>query len=199
MTVKDIFNAIKDYEDLDIWIDNGDQMWAADGTRETAREMLDAIEDGARVEARIYYDENGNRVPSSEYSSDVDVETVFDSDDSIVNEYSGGKRFVKLEDGQFDRLNRLKDLGQLIVYIAIKHKYGKEHCYFDTQSEGFAYGDDKRIISISVYKDFDGEPSECYYNIFDKNEKFKNSSKYKVTSWDEVIEHFIFDEIELKR
>lgn len=43
MTAKDIFNAIKDYEDLDIWIDNGDQMWAADGTRETAREMLDAI------------------------------------------------------------------------------------------------------------------------------------------------------------
>lgn len=64
---------------------------------------------------------------------------------------------------------------------------------------GFTYGDDKRIISISVYKDFDGEPFECYYNFFDKNEKFKNSSKYKVTSWDEVIEHFIFDEIELKR
>ena len=89
MTVKDIFNAIKGYEDLDIWIDNGDQMWAADGTRETAREMLDAIEDGARVEARIYYDENGNRVPSSEYSSDVDVETVFDSDDFISGEYCG--------------------------------------------------------------------------------------------------------------
>ena len=29
MTVKDIFNAIKDYEDLDIWIDNGDQMWGS--------------------------------------------------------------------------------------------------------------------------------------------------------------------------
>lgn len=196
MTVKDIFNAIKDYEDLDIWIDNGDQMWAADGTRETAREMLDAIEDGARVEARIYYDENGNRVPSSEYSSDVDVETVFDSDDFITSEYGEGKRFVKVEDAQF---NRLKETGELVVYIAIKRKYGEEHCYFDTQSGGFAYGDDKRIISISVYKDSDGEPFECYYNFFDKNEKFKNSSKYKVTSWDEVIEHFIFDEIELKR
>lgn len=196
MTVKDIFNAIKDYEDLDIWIDDGDQMWAADGTRETAREMLDAIEDGARVEARIYYDENGNRVPSSEYSSDVDVETVFDSDDFITSEYGEGKRFVKVEDAQF---NRLKETGELVVYIAIKRKYGEEHCYFDTQSGGFAYGDDKRIISISVYKDSDGEPFECYYNFFDKNEKFKNSSKYKVTSWDEVIEHFIFDEIELKR
>lgn len=42
MTVKDIFNAIKDYEDLDIWIDDGDQMWAADGTRETAREVQHA-------------------------------------------------------------------------------------------------------------------------------------------------------------
>lgn len=196
MTVKDIFNAIKDYEDLDIWIDNGDQMWAADGTRETAREMLDAIEEGARVEARIYYDENGNRVPSSEYSSDVDVETVFDSDDFISGEYSGGKRFVKVEDAQFDRL---KETGELVVYIAIKRKYGEEHCYFDTQSGGFAYGDDKRFISISVYKDFDGEPSECNYNFFDKNENYKNTSKYKVTSWDEVIDHFIFDEIELMR
>lgn len=196
MTVKDIFNAIKDYEDLDIWIDNGDQMWAADGTRETAREMLDAIEDGARVEARIYYDENGNRVPSSEYSSDVDVETVFDSDDFISGEYGGEKRFVKVEDAQF---NRLKETGELVVYIAIKRKYGEEHCYFDTQSGGFAYGDDKRIISISVYKDSDGEPSECNYNFFDKNEKYQKTSKYKVTSWDEVIEYFIFDEIELKR
>ena len=89
MTVKDIFNAIKDYKDLDIWIDDGDQIWAADGTMETAQEMLDAIEDGARVEARIYYDENGNRVPSSDYSSDVDVETVFDSDDFISGEYCG--------------------------------------------------------------------------------------------------------------
>lgn len=71
--------------------------------------MLDAIEDGARVEARIYYDENGNRVPSSEYSSDVDVETVFDSDDFISGEYGGGKRFVKVEDAQFD-LRRLMSL-----------------------------------------------------------------------------------------
>ena len=144
MTVKDIFNAIKDYEDLDIWIDNGDQMWSADGTRETAQEMLDDIEDGARVEARIYYDEDGNRVPSSEYSSDVDVETVFNSDDFITGEYSEGKRFVKVEDAQFDRL---KETGELVVYIAIKRKYGEEHCYFDTQSGGFAYGDDKRFIS----------------------------------------------------
>ena len=196
MTAKDIFNAIKDYKDLDIWIDDRDQIWAADGTMETAQEMLDAIEDGARVEARIYYDENGNRVPSSEYSSDVDVETVFDSDDFISGEYHGWKRFVKVEDAQF---NRLKETGELVVYIAIKRKYGVEHCYFDTQSGGFAYGDDKRIISISVCEDFDGEPSECNYNFFDKNEKFKNSSKYKVTSWDEVIEHFIFDVIELKR
>lgn len=196
MTVKDIFNAIKDYEDLDIWIDDGDQMWAADGTRETAQEMLDAIEEGARVEARIYYDENGNRVPSSEYSSDVDVETIFDSDDFITSEYGGGKRFVKVEDAQF---NRLKEIGELVVYIAIKRKYGEEHCYFDTQSGGFAYGDDKRFISISVYKDFDGEPDECNYNFFDKNENYKKTSKYKVTSWDEVIDHFIFDEIELMK
>ena len=160
MTVKDIFNAIKDYEDLDIWIDDGDQMWSADGTKETAREMLDAIEDGARVEARIYYDENGNRVPSSEYSSDVDVETVFDSDD--IDEDEGRKRFVKVGDDQY-RLNRFKQLGVFVVYNAILNDYGEEHCYFDTRSDGFAYGDATRIISLTVYKDANGQPAQCNF------------------------------------
>ena len=192
MTVKDIFNAIKDYEDLDIWIDNGDQIWAADGTMETAQEMLDAIEDGARVEARIYYDENGNRVPSREYSSDVDVETVFDSDDFISGEYCGWKRFVKVEDAQF---NRLKETGELVVHIAIKRKYGEEHCYFDTQSGGFAYGDATRIISLTVYKDANGQPAQCNFAFFDKDENYKDNIEYDVTSWDDVIDHFV-DEIE---
>jgi hypothetical protein len=195
MTVNEIFDAIKDYKDLDIWVDNGDQMWAADGTMETAQEMLDAIEEGARVEARIYYDEDGNRVPSSEYSSNVDVETVFDSDDSIANEYGDGKRFVKLEDGQFDRLNRLKGLGQLVVYKAIKNKYGKKHCFFDNWAHQFAYKDDTRTISLSVIKNANGEPYESDYMYFDKKENYKNTATYQVTSWDEVIEHFI-DEIE---
>lgn len=195
MTVNEIFDAIKDYKDLDIWIDNGDQMWAADGTMETAQEMLDAIEEGARVEARIYYDEDGNRVPSDEYSSNVDVETVFDSDDLIINEYGDGKRFVKLDAGQFDRLNRLKGKGQLVVYKAIKDEYGKEHCYFDIHTEDFTYKDDARMISLSVYKDANGEPFESNYMFFDKKEKYQNTATYQVTSWDEVIEHFI-DEIE---
>ena len=192
MTVKDIFNAIKDYEDLDIWIDDGDQMWSSDGTKETAQEMLDAINDGARVEARIYYDEDGNRVPSSEYSSDVDVETVFDSDDFITSEYSEGKRFVKIEDAQLDRL---KQTGELVVYIAIKRKYGEEHCYFDTQSGGFAYGDATRIISLTVYKDANGQPAQCNFAFFDKDENYKDNIEYDVTSWDDVIDHFV-DEIE---
>lgn len=195
MTVNEIYDAIKDYEDLDIWVDNGDQMWAADGTMETAQEMLDAIEEGARVEARIYYDEDGNRVSSDEYSSNVDVETVFDSDDSIANEYGDGKRFVKLEDGQFDRLNRLEQLGQLVVYKAIKNKYGKEHCYFDKLFDGFAYKNDRRTIVLEVYRDADGEPFESNYRYYDKNENYHDTATYQVSSWDEVIEHFI-DEIE---
>lgn len=196
MTVNEIYDVIKDYEDLDIWVDNGDQMWAADGTMETAQEMLDAIEEGARVEARIYYDEDGNRVPSSEYSSNVDVETVFDSDDSISKEYNDKKSyFVKLEDGQFDRLNRLKQNGQLVVYEAIKDEYGKEHCYFDVWSNQFAYKDNTRIISLGTYRDANGDPFESRYIYFDKNEKFKDKAIYQVSSWDEVIEHFI-DEIE---
>ena len=192
MTVKDIFNAIKDYEDLDIWIDNGDQIWAADGTMETAQEMLDAIEDGARVEARIYYDENGNRVPSSEYSSDVDVETVFDSDD--IDEDEGRKRFVKVGDDQY-RLNRFKQLGVFVVYNAILNDYGEKHCYFDTRSDGFAYGDATRIISLTVYKDANGQPAQCNFAFFDKDENYKDNIEYDVTSWDDVIDHFV-DEIE---
>ena len=192
MTVKDIFNAIKDYENLDIWIDNGDQMWAADGTMETAQEMLDAIEDGARVEARIYYDENGNRVPSSEYSSDVDVETVFDSNN--FDEDEGRKRFVKVGDDQY-RLNRFKQLGVFVVYNAIMNDYGEEHCYFDTRSDGFAYGDATRIISLTVYKDANGQPAQCNFAFFDKDENYKDNIEYDVTSWDDVIDHFV-DEIE---
>ena len=192
MTVKDIFNAIKDYEDLDIWIDDGDQIWSADGTKETAREMLDAIEDGARVEARIYYDENGNRVPSSEYSSDVDVETVFDSDN--FDEDEGSKRFVKVGNDQY-RLNRFKQLGVFVVYNAIMNDYGEEHCYFDTRSDGFAYGDATRIISLTVYKDANGQPAQCNFAFFDKDENYKDNIEYDVTSWDDVIDHFV-DEIE---
>ena len=192
MTVKDIFNCIKDYENLDIWIDNGDQMWSADGTMETAQEMLDAIEDGARVEARIYYDENGNRVPSSEYSSDVDVETVFDSNN--FDEDEGRKRFVKVGDDQY-RLNRFKQLGVFVVYNAIMNDYGEEHCYFDTRSDGFAYGDATRIISLTVYKDANGQPAQCNFAFFDKDENYKDNIEYDVTSWDDVIDHFV-DEIE---
>lgn len=192
MTVNEIFDAIKDYEDLDIWVDNGDQMWAADGTMETAQEMLDAIEEGARVEARIYYDEDGNRVPSDEYSSNVDVETIFDSDDSIANEYGSGKRFVQIDD---DSLERFRQLGVFGVYKAIKNKYGKKHCFFDNWTHRFAYKDDTRTISLSVYKDANGEPDESDYMYFDKKENYKNTATYQVTSWDEVIEHFI-DEIE---
>ena len=192
MTVNEIYDAIKDYEDLDIWIDNGDQMWAANGTMETAQEMFDAIEEGARVEARIYYDEDGNRVPSDEYSSDVDVETVFDSDDFIANEYGGGKRFVKIDD---DSLERFRQLGVFGVYKAIKNKYGKKHCFFDNWAHQFAYKDDTRTISLSVYKSANGEPSESNYMYFDKKENYKNTATYQVASWDEVIEHFI-DEIE---
>ena len=192
MTVKDIFNAIKDYEDLDIWIDDGDQMWSADGTKETAREMLDAIEDGARVEARIYYDENGNRVPSNEYNSGVDVETIFDSDN--FDEDEGSKRFVKVGDDQY-RLNRFKQLGVFVVYNAIMNDYGEEHCYFDTRSDGFAYGDATRIISLTVYKDANGQPAQCNFAFFDKDENYKDNIEYDVTSWDDVIDHFV-DEIE---
>ena len=192
MTVKDIFNAIKDYEDLDIWIDNGDQMWSADGTRETAQEMLDAIEEGARVEARIYYDEDGNRVPSSKYSSDVDVETIFDSDDFIVNEYDDKNGFVRVDK---DYIDILKKKGLLVVYEAIKDRYGEEHCFVNKKFGELAYADDTRIISLYVYKDLYNKPLKAYYTHFDKNGNKQDKVVYQVTSLDDVIDHFV-DEIE---
>lgn len=192
MTKEQIFDAIKDYEDLDIWIDDGDQMWAADGTRETAREMLDAIEDGARVEARIYYDENGNRVPSSEYSSDVDVETIFDSDDFIVSEYDDKNGFVKVDK---DYIDILKKKGLFAVYEAIKDRYGEDRCLVNKKFGELACENDTRIISLYVFKDLDNRPLKAYYKYFDKNGNHQDTAVYQVSSWDEVIEHFI-DEIE---
>lgn len=192
MTKEQIFDAIKDYEDLDIWIDDGDQMWAADGTRETAREMLDAIEDGARVEARIYYDENGNRVPSSEYSSDVDVETIFDSDDFIVSEYDDKNGFVKVDK---DYIDILKKKGLFAVYEAIKDRYGEGRCLVNKKFGELACENDTRIISLYVFKDLDNRPLKAYYKYFDKNGNHQDTAVYQVSSWDEVIEHFI-DEIE---
>ena len=191
MTVKDIFNAIKDYEDLDIWVDNGDQMWSADGTMDTAQEMLDAIEEGARVEARIYYDEDGNRVPSSEYSSDVDVETAFDSDDFIVNEYSDKNGFVRVDK---DYIDILKKKGLFAVYEAIKDRYGEEHCFVNKKFGELAYADNTRIISLYVYKDLYNKPLKAYYKHFDKNGNEQDTNVYRVSSLDEVIERF-FDEI----
>ena len=192
MTVKDIFNAIKDYKDLDVWIDDGDQMWSADGTKETAQEMLDAIEEGARVEARIYYDENGNRVPSSEYSSDVDVETIFDSDDFIVSEYDDKNGFVKVDK---DYIDILKKKGLFAVYEAIKDRYGEDRCLVNKKFGELACENDTRIISLYVFKDLDNRPLKVYYKYFDKNGNHQDTVVYQVSSWDEVIEHFI-DEIE---
>lgn len=192
MTVNEIYDAIKDYEDLDIWVDNGDQMWVADGTMETAQEMLDAIEEGARVEARIYYDEDGNRVPSDEYSSNVDVETVFDSDDSIANEYDDKNGLVKVDK---DYIDILKKKGLFVVYEAIKDMYGEEHCFVNKKWGELVYANDTRAISLYVFCDLDKNPLKAYYKYFDKNGNHQDTATYQVSSWDEVIEHFI-DEIE---
>ena len=86
MKVDEIFNAIKDYEDLDIWVDDGDKIRTAKPSLEVAEWMLDNIEAGAHVEARVYYDDDGNKVPASKYDGTMEVETVFDSDDFIADE-----------------------------------------------------------------------------------------------------------------
>ena len=56
-------------------------------------------------------------------------------------------------------------------------------------------GDATRIISLTVYKDANGQPAQCNFAFFDKDENYKDNIEYDVTSWDDVIDHFV-DEIE---
>jgi hypothetical protein len=90
MTKEQIYNAIKDEDEVDIWVDDGDKIRTAAPSLELAEWMLDNIEAGARVEARVYYDEDGNKVPASKYDGTMDVDTIFDSDDFIADEIAGG-------------------------------------------------------------------------------------------------------------
>lgn len=86
MTKEQIFDAIKDEDEVDIWVDDGDKMMSGEPTMDMAEWMLDNIEAGCRVEARVYYDENGNKVPADQYDGTLDVDTIFDSDDFIADE-----------------------------------------------------------------------------------------------------------------
>ncbi len=86
MTKEQIYNEIKDEDEVDIWIDDGDKIRTAAPSLEVAEWMLDNIEAGAHVEARVYYDDDGNKVPANEYDGTMDVETIFDSDDFIADE-----------------------------------------------------------------------------------------------------------------
>lgn len=84
MTKEQIYNAIKDEDEVDIWVDDGDKIRTATPSLEVAEWMLGNIEAGARVEARVYYDDDGNKVPASKYDGTMEVDTIFDSDDFIA-------------------------------------------------------------------------------------------------------------------
>lgn len=90
MTKEEIYNEIKDEDEVDIWIDDGDKIRTATPSLEVAEWMLDNIEAGAHVEARVYYDDDGNKVPASKYDGTMEVDTVFDSDDFIADEIASG-------------------------------------------------------------------------------------------------------------
>lgn len=90
MTKEEIYNAIKDEDEVDIWVDDGDKIRTAKPSLEVAEWMLGNIEAGAHVEARVYYDDDGNKVPASEYDGTMDVDTIFDSDDFIAGEIADG-------------------------------------------------------------------------------------------------------------
>ena len=84
MTKEEIFDAIKDEDEVDIWVDDGDKMMSGAPSMEMAEFMLDNIEAGCRVEARVYYDDDGNKIPVDMYDGECDVDTIFDSDDYIA-------------------------------------------------------------------------------------------------------------------
>ena len=86
MTKEQIYNAIKDEDEIDIWVDDGDKIRTATPSMKAAEWILNNIEAGSRVEARVYYDDDGNKVPARKYDGTMEVETVFDSDDFIADE-----------------------------------------------------------------------------------------------------------------
>ena len=86
MTKEEIYDTIKDEDEIDIWVDDGDKIRTATPSLEVAEWMLNNIEAGARVEARVYYDDDGNRVPADEFDGTMEVDTIFDSDDFIADE-----------------------------------------------------------------------------------------------------------------
>lgn len=90
MTKEQIYNAIKGEDYVDIWVDDGDKIRTAVPSMEVAEWMLDNIEAGCHVEARVYYDEDGYKIPASKYNGRQDVDTVFDSDDFIAGEIADG-------------------------------------------------------------------------------------------------------------
>lgn len=190
MTKEQIFDAIKDEDEVDVWIDDGDKMMAGVPSMSMAQWMLDNIEAGCHVEARIYYDEDGNIIPANQYDGTTEVETVFDSDREISAE-TKGKVFVKLNDSH---MQRLEDLGQLPIYNAVKNQYGDANCYVNDFGELTYKG--KEFITIWMHRERDGTPYECGFTHFDVNtEKFiRRSEDFEVKSIDEVIDLFL-DEI----
>lgn len=93
MTKEEIFDAIKDEDEVDIWVDDGDKMMSGAPSMEMAEFMLDNIEAGCRVEARVYYDEDGNKIPVDMYDGECDVDTIFDSDDYIVADTASESKY----------------------------------------------------------------------------------------------------------
>ena len=86
MTKEQIYDAIKDEDEVDIWVDDGDKIRSAAPSLELAEWILSNVEAGSHVEARVYYDDDGNKVHASKYDGTMDVETIFDSDDFIADE-----------------------------------------------------------------------------------------------------------------
>ncbi len=189
MTKEEIFNAIKDEDEVDIWVDDGDKMMSGKPSMDMAEWMLDNIEAGCRVEARIYYDEDGDIVPPNEYDGSCEVDTIFDSDNEISAE-TKGKVFVKLNKSH---MQRLEDLGQVPIYNAVKNQYGDTNCYVNDFGELVYKG--KEFISVHMLRK-NGIPYECGFTHFDVNtEKFiHRSEEFNVKSIEEVIDLFL-DEI----
>lgn len=66
-TAENIFDYIKDYDEILVERDDGQAMWNISGpTLEDAEYILEQVKNGAKVECTVYFDDDGNNISDDE-------------------------------------------------------------------------------------------------------------------------------------
>ena len=61
-SVEDIFDIIKDYDDILLEIDDAQAMTNIGPDKESAQSVIEYVSDGCKIELKVFYDENGSVV-----------------------------------------------------------------------------------------------------------------------------------------